>query len=113
MISTLPLIADTHYDFTTTLGDVQFGFEVRWNSRDEAWYLDMYDADGVEMVMGMKIVLGTYLGRRSVHPWFAENVLAVIDTTLEERDAGFDDLGTRIQVRHWPVADLIQELTAL
>ncbi len=114
MIGTLPLVPGLgHYTFTTTLSDVPFEFEVRWNERDGAWYLSMYDTDGTPMAEGMKIVLGAFLGRRSVHPWFAENILAVVDTTLTEVDATFDDLGVRILVKHWPVADLVQRYVTL
>jgi len=114
MISVLPFIpSDGNYRFTTALAEVQFTFDVRWNVREGAWYFDMYDADGVAMVSGIKIVLGAYLGRQSAHPWFTENVLAAIDLTLEERDATFDDLGVRVLVQHYPAEDLLTELTAV
>jgi hypothetical protein len=110
-VSIIPFIpGDGNYRFSTTLNDEQYTFDVRWNSRDEAWYFDMLDAEGVMIVAGVKIVLGTYLGRRSAHPFFSSNVIAAIDTTLAEQDPTFDDLGVRVLVQHYPINDLIAEL---
>lgn len=110
-ISILPLIpTDPNYAFSTTLENVGFSFVVRWNTRDAAWYLDMYDADGILMIAGEKLVLGSYIGRKSAHPWFSLNVLACIDNTLDELDAGLDDMGTRITLRHYTLTDLVTEL---
>lgn len=109
--SILPFVpGDANYRFSTTLNDVDYTFDVRWNERDEAWYFDMLDASGEPIVLGVKIVLGAYLGRQSAHPFFKTNVIAAIDTTLEERDATFDDLGVRVLVQHYPIGDLVAEL---
>lgn len=111
-VNILPFVpSDPHYTFDTTIVDEQVFFEVRWNERDSAWYFDMYDANGGPMALGVKVVLGAYLGRQSPHPWFSENVLAAIDTTLSNVDPGFDDLGTRVLIQHYTADTLLAELT--
>jgi hypothetical protein len=110
-VAIIPLIpSEPYYNFDTVLDDVQFFFTVRWNSKDAAWYLDMYDADNALMFAGEKLVLGTYIGRKSAHPWFNVNVLACIDTTTSELDAGLDEMGFRVLLQHYPVVDLVKEL---
>lgn len=106
-MNVLPLIpSEPHYIFRTTLNDTQYSFDVRWNSRDQAWYFDMFDREGVSIVLGAKIVLGTYLGRRSTHDFFATNILVAVDESGQNRDAGFDDLGTRVNVYHLTSTEL-------
>lgn len=109
---TLPFVpSNPDYEFSTTIGESQYTFVTRWNSRDEAWYFDMYDIAGQPMAINVKIVLGTYLGRRSTHRFFSDHAIVAIDTTLEERDAGYDDLGTRIEVHCYDVGDLFALVT--
>lgn len=101
MSSYLPFTpSDSHYDFTVTLGDASYIFEVKWNSRDDHWYFDMYDADENPMVTGVKVVLGTFLGRKSAHPFFANNIIQAIDTTFSNQDPTFDDIGRRVFIEH-------------
>lgn len=82
----------------TTLREVQYQLDVRWNSRDEAWYMDILTADETPIRMGIKIVLGVLLGRRSVDPAFPLGVLIASDTSGENEEATLNDFGTRVQV---------------
>lgn len=92
-----------NYTFTTTISDdptapATYKFDVRWNASDDGWYFDVYEQDGTLIMASVKIVLGTYLGRRSNHPLFRNGVLFPIDTSGDERDPGIDDMGTRVKV---------------
>ena len=111
--------SDGNYRFSSELtlsdntADV-FTFDVRWNGRDYndgAWYFDMYDSDGILLVAGVKIVLNVSLGRRAAHPFFNNNAIIAIDTSLDNLDPGFDDLGTRVQVWHFTKTDLAALIT--
>ena len=96
-------------ELTTSDGTGMYTFDVRWNTRDfneGAWRFDMYDSDGILLVAGIKIVLNVSLGRRSAHPFFSTNSIVAIDTSLDNLDPGFDDLGTRVQVWHFTTEDL-------
>ncbi len=102
------------YDFTCALGaaDVEqtFVWRVRWNGRDKAWFLSVLDSGLVPIISNMKIVLGVYLGRQSVHPLFTKGVLLCRPTNKDRRDPTFDDLGVRVQVVYFTFAEMIQEI---
>jgi len=93
----IPLVPSLpYYRFTTTLDAEQYVFDVRWNARDAAWYLDLYEIEGAAVAMGIKLVLGVGLGRKSTHHLFVDSILKLVDTSGARRDAGFDDMGTRV-----------------
>lgn len=102
--------SDGNYRITAPLtvsdGTKSYTFDVRWNERANAWYFDMYDPDGILMVAGVKVVLNVPLGRRSAHPFFNNNAIVALDTTLLEQDPGFDDITTRVQIWHLTATDL-------
>lgn len=92
----IPSVAD--YTFTTTIESVAHRFRVRWNSRDQAWFFDVETEDGVVLRQGVKIVLGAFLGRGGTEGIFADGVIVARDTTSQAKEAGFDDITTRVEV---------------
>ena len=99
MASSLPfLVSETNYTLFCPIDDEQYRFDVRWNSRDEGWYLDMYASDGTAVALNVKVVLGVNLGRRSLHRFFDNHKIMVIDSSGEGIDPGFDDLNSRVLV---------------
>jgi len=94
------------YRVSTNLDGVQYILDVRWNGRDEAWYFDLLDEDEVPIKSGIKIVLGVLLGWRSTNPEFPTGQLIASDLTNEGRDAGFDDIGDRVQVFYFADGEL-------
>lgn len=95
------------YEFSTDIEGISYTFDVRWNSRDEGWYFNLFEDNGAPIAYGLKVVLGTLIGETTPHNLFRLGVLVVIDTTQEGREATFDDLGTRVQVRYVPVAEYL------
>lgn len=100
------LQSDTNYTLVCPIDDEQILFDVRWNSRDEAFYFDMYESDDTIIALNIKVVVGIPLGRRSGHSFFDEHVMTAVDTSGEGRDPGFDDLGTRVIVVVQTIEDL-------
>lgn len=104
----LPLVPSiAEYRFGMTLNNVLYIIDLRWNSSESAWYMDWYKEDETPIAIGIKVVLGAYLGRRCGEAPFTVGVLVAVDTSGAKREAGFDDLGTRVVVRYIPVEDLI------
>lgn len=101
MIPTVPF-----YRFGTALDGIQFIFDVRWNGRDGAWYMDISTEDDILIAAGIKIVLGVLLGYRSVDPAFPRGGIIASDLSNTGRDATLDDLGTRVAVYFFPFAEL-------
>ncbi len=92
--------------FGTTLDDVQYLFDVRWNERDAAWYFDLLAEDETPIRHGIKIVLGAALGGRVAAAAFPRGVLMAADTTGAGVEPGLDDLGTRVVVYFFTLAEL-------
>lgn len=95
------------YRFGTSILGSPYIFDVRWNSREFAWYMDVLEIDETPIVYGIKIVLGVFLGRRSRHKLFTQGVLIAGDSSGVDREATFDDLGTRIKLIYIPVVELM------
>lgn len=91
----------------TSQGNEQFGFRARWNSRDAAWYMDVSDDTGTAFATGIKIVLGTYLGRQFNHRLFRDGVIVAVDLSGQGLDAGPNDLGTRVVVMQLTKAEVL------
>lgn len=94
------------YRVGVALSGEQYVFAVRWNARDEAWYLDVLAADGTKLRTGIRVVLGTLLGGRVVLDTFPPGVLQAVDLTNAGREAGLDDLGDRVQIYYYPFEDM-------
>jgi hypothetical protein len=97
-----------HQRFSTTIDNATYTFEVRWNVDDESFYLDVYEVDGTAIMLGMRIVLGAFLGRTKDHPLFRRGVLMAYDISGDKREATYDDLGTRVVIRWVPVQTLVK-----
>lgn len=103
--------------FSTSINGSLYGFRARWNERDSydpvtatergAWYIDVTDAAGDPLATGIKVVLGSYLGRQFDLPLFRDGALVAVDLTNEGRDAGVDDLGTRVVVLWLSTAEIL------
>lgn len=99
--------SDTNYELRLSLDNEVFLFGVRWNSRDEAFYLDIKKSDGTPVLLGIKLVLGVPLGRTRNRPFFVNHFLKMVDTSGEKRDATFDDIGSRVFLMHLTRSELI------
>lgn len=94
------------YDFTTVLDSVSYGFHVRWNGRDGAWFFDLMTIDGAPIAMGIKIVLGCFLGERCTDPNFPAGKMIVGESSGSGLDAGLDDMGSRVNVYYYTAAEV-------
>jgi hypothetical protein len=103
--------AAPHYQIGTSIDGAQYVLEVRWNQRDEAWYLDILDEDEDPIAHGIKIVLGSVLGKRCVDPRMPAGALIAADLSGAGLDATLDDLGTRVVVYYYS-ADEVAEVLA-
>jgi hypothetical protein len=97
---TIPFVTSrNNYRLNVAIGGKPFMFDnVHWNVRDSAWYFDLRDGDETLILAGYKLVLGSTLGQSSTHVFFAENLLSLVDSSGSGTEAGYDDLGDRIQL---------------
>jgi hypothetical protein len=107
----LPFIPSVgRYRFVTTIDGTQYGFRVRWNTTDLAWYFDVSEFDGTPIRTGIKIVLGANFARTSNHPLFLDGVMFARSKAEVHSDPTFDNLGTTVQVFYFNRADIVQNM---
>jgi hypothetical protein len=107
----LPLVPSVgNYRVGTTLDGTQYILDVLWNSREEAWYLDILAEDETVILIGSKIALGAYIGRRNTSPLFPHGTFFIQDLSGAGAEATYDDLGTRVVVDFWTAAELEEAL---
>ncbi len=100
MAGTIPFIPGANnYRLVVPIDSAQYLFDVHWNEVDQAWYFDLRNFDESEILVGIKVVLGAPLGRRSQDPFFQQYTLQAVDTSGQRLDAGYDDLGARVIVQ--------------
>jgi hypothetical protein len=108
----LPLVPSVPLYTVTLVGidDRTYNFRLRWNSqangRQGAWCMDVYEVDNTPIAVGIKIVLGVYLGRTSTHPLFRNGVFIARDTSGQSREATLHDLGTRVVVEYFTAREI-------
>lgn len=94
------------YQFSTTLDGEDFLFDVRWNTRDAAWYFDISTIDEVPISSGNKIALGASPGGRVASADFPAGLFVMLDTSGTGVDATFDDIGVRVQMFFYTSAEI-------
>lgn len=96
MIIQLPLTSDPAQDFVINLGGQQWELYIRYNDRSSFWTMDITEYNSqTSLVIGMPILLGCDL----LAPYILDNgSMVATDTTGLGKDAGADDLGTRVIV---------------
>ena len=108
MASILPIVPREPLQiFQTVLDGEAYVLRVRWNSLENAWFLDAWESDGTTPIaLGIKIVLGINLGADVGHPLFAAGMFA-IDYSHTAIDADFVDLGSRVVVVHLSLSESV------
>lgn len=96
-----------NYTFGVALDNIQYSMHVYWNDKDAAWFFDLSTAAGRAIATGIKIVLGAFLGRTINEAPFSTGVIAAVDSSGAEKDAGLDDMGSRVLLYYVPATDLL------
>jgi hypothetical protein len=100
------------YRFGQILRNEEYVFDVRWNSRDAAWYFDVRESDLTPIALGLKVAMGAYLGRRSNHPLFSDGVMVARPVGSDRRPPGFLELGGggRVQVMYFTRIEAYEQI---
>lgn len=107
MIIELPLSSDPAQTMVTQLGDVKYQIEAKYNDRSGVWTLDLAVASTSDVIVqSLPLVIGQDL----LEPYnFDMGSLLVVDTSGRHKDAGPDDLGSRVKV-YWFSPDEVAAL---
>lgn len=96
---TLPLQTEVDkFTVRTTLLGAEYRLDFLWNTRDEHWYLSMFDATGTPIVQGVKVVIGNFILRTNRGQVRPRGWLVAIDKEGTDIDPGRNDLGTRVDI---------------
>lgn len=99
MASLIPFrTSDNNYRLRVPIDNIPYLLDVHWNDFEGAWYFDLRQEDETLILANIKIMLGGRIGRFSADPFFQSFIIQVRDTTASGSDAGYDDLGMRVQV---------------
>ncbi len=114
--SELPIDSQApNYSMSVVLAGVAYWFDVRWNQRawdvdkqeGTGWFFDLLDSERNPIVTGVRMSLGTLLGRKCTDPRFPNGAFFVSDLSGEHKEAGYDDLGRRVKMYFRPAADIV------
>lgn len=93
----LPVVANSaHFQVGVELDRVSYQLRLRWNPRLEVWVLDVLDADGAQLAAGVRVVVNVPLLDRLGYEGLPAGTLIPIDTSDQDLDAAFGDLGRRV-----------------
>lgn len=85
------------YRERVSLDDVSFELRFRWNTRMQAWFVDVFDEDGGIIVYGRRCVIEWPLFRQSRHlAAIPDGDMMCIDTTQRDVPPTQFDFGLRV-----------------
>lgn len=111
MALTIPIEVDApHFQVQMELEGVSYTLTFRWNERDTAWYLTLGDGEGVELVTSKVVIDLPLFGRRRSVAGRPPGTFVAVDTTGAGRDAGYEDLGDRVQLLYFDASEVDEAL---
>lgn len=95
-----------YFDMQVALEGITFTFQIRWNARASAWFLDVLDATGTNLLRaGIRLVadwpLDAYAPKRT-----PSGALVAVDSSGAGRDPTVDDLGLRVKLLYFSSVEL-------
>lgn len=104
----IPIPADTaFFRMRQTLDGGDYVLDFAWNGRADAWYLSLYSPDGEHLAGGFKIVSNRFLlQRQHWNPAIPAGEFFAYDPTNSIGAAGYDQLGTQIELFYIEAADV-------
>lgn len=110
----IPLRTDSpRYSIRTELDGARYVIDLEWNDRAEAWFLAVADGEGVRLVESVRVVIDFPLLDAYSNAALPPGVLFAVDSTNADLDPGRADLGDRVQIIYFPIADIPPEVQAI
>ena len=91
-ILTVPTWSDPIWNQSTTFEGTKYQLQCSFNQRCIAWYLSIADADGVDIVNGIKLTVGPLLLRKNKDPRRPPGELIVVSNTTVTTPPGMLEL---------------------
>jgi len=98
MVLELPITSDAAQNVITQLGDTKYELDIVYNDRSGVWSLSV-KLFATQVVIAQSVPM--LLGQSLLEPYnFDMGHLLMIDLSGQSKDAGPDDLGTRVKL-YW------------
>ena len=94
------------YDFEIELEGATYTFSFDWNDRDEGWYLSVFNAAKNPLIQGRRIVIQYPLLDPHRDSQLPPGVLLADDTSGQNIEPGFEDLGGRVKLLYFSSAEI-------
>lgn len=92
--------------FSSELDGTIYVFDLRWNDRAGAWFMDVLEEDLTPIRHGIKLVLGALVGSDTKDSRFPPGRFLLEDKTGEGVEATLEDLGTRVILYYFSEEEL-------
>ena len=98
---------DPRFALSVPLDGVDFSLAFAWNTRDERWYMDVYDADENPLAVGVPLVVDVPLLQKYATDGMPAGWLIAYDATGRGNEiADQEDLGVRVQLMYLSQAEV-------
>ena len=101
------------YEYSIQLEGVSYRLTFTWNERTKAWYLDIADDNGTEIVSGKRIIhTWPLFGRYALDTLPPGSFFALV---LDDSDLDplFEDLGTRVSLTYLAASEETQTASSV
>jgi hypothetical protein len=109
MSQTIPTLQQPYYSIRTRLDGLDYKLDFRYNTRAERFYLNLYDAEDVLVLAGLKLVTGVLLLAYYHHlPGVPAGEIVVTATGADDSSPKLGELGAglRCVLTYFPKADV-------
>lgn len=87
--------SNAHSETRVTLNNQVFYIELKWNTRETAWYFSLYDVNKISISTGVKLCYGV-VPTRKISDTLNGNIY-IVNTTDSKDDIGRNNLGQGLQ----------------
>lgn len=94
----IPWSTEPNFEMTIAINNRNYVFSSYYNIRDESWYVDIANNDGVKLLEGKRVVLYSNLLRGVVDELSSEGVLMAINTAKIVNEITRDNMGIDINL---------------
>jgi hypothetical protein len=106
MIIQLPTFTNlARYSFESELDNAKFKFSFGWSERAGHWLMNIADASNTVLISGRRVVVGIPLLSRFRDIRLPKGILLAHDTSGNDVEPGFADLGTRVKLLYFSSDD--------
>lgn len=95
------------YDYLAELDGAEFRIVLQYDQRPDRWFLSVFDADDVPIMVGLKLVPDFAIGfRHRFAEGAADGIFKLIDNEKSGLPCGFEQLGREFLLTFAPIDDL-------